>query len=72
MWRGVAKDSTASTAKFCATPKLLDQIFDLMAIRVVLAPAAVTGLSPDDEEKAVCYRALRDHSLDLDADSGTL
>jgi len=36
--------------------KNLDQIFDLMAIRVILDGAG-TGLA-DDEEKAACYRAL--------------
>lgn len=45
--------------------KNLDQIFDLMAIRVILdaggAGAAIYGVragTADDEEKAVCYRAL--------------
>lgn len=38
--------------------KSLDQIFDLMAIRVVLEPQGDYALSLDDEEKAVCYRAL--------------
>lgn len=37
--------------------KNLDQIFDLMAIRVNLKPISL-GLSVEDEEKAVCYRAL--------------
>ncbi len=37
--------------------KNLDQIFDLMAIRVNLQPISL-GLSVEDEEKAVCYRAL--------------
>jgi guanosine-3',5'-bis(diphosphate) 3'-pyrophosphohydrolase len=37
--------------------KNLDQIFDLMAIRVNLKPVTY-GLSFEDEEKAVCYRAL--------------
>ncbi len=37
--------------------KNLDQIFDLMAIRVVLDAAGVPG-TVDDEEKAGCYRAL--------------
>ena len=44
--------------------KTLDQIFDLMAIRVILetgAPVGAHGLpagTGDDEEKASCYRAL--------------
>ena len=44
--------------KILRDAKTLDQIFDLMAIRVVLAPTAGPGLSAEDEEKAVCYRAL--------------
>jgi GTP diphosphokinase / guanosine-3',5'-bis(diphosphate) 3'-diphosphatase len=43
--------------KILRDAKNLDQIFDLMAIRVVLEPVAA-GLSAEDEEKAVCYRAL--------------
>ena len=45
--------------------KHLDQIFDLMAIRVILdtpgaddAPGAPFDLTGDETEKAVCYRAL--------------
>lgn len=39
--------------------KTLDQIFDLMAIRAILEPTnGSSGLSQDDQEKAVCYRAL--------------
>ena len=39
--------------------KTLDQIFDLMAIRAIILPGAKNGeLSKEDEEKAVCYRAL--------------
>ncbi len=37
----------------------LDQIFDLMAIRAILeTDANGTSLTPEDAEKAVCYRAL--------------
>ena len=39
--------------------KNLDQIFDLMAIRAILAPdKPMPGMAPEDAEKAVCYRAL--------------
>jgi len=39
--------------------KNLDQIFDLMAIRAIIEPmSGVPGLSVEDQEKAVCYRAL--------------
>ncbi len=39
--------------------KNLDQIFDLMAIRAILAPdPPMLGMAPEDAEKAVCYRAL--------------
>ncbi len=39
--------------------KSLDQIFDLLAIRAILEPGDASGnLSRDDEEKALCYRAL--------------
>jgi GTP diphosphokinase / guanosine-3',5'-bis(diphosphate) 3'-diphosphatase len=45
--------------------KSLDQIFDLMAIRVILEaghddeePGGARPITPDDEEKASCYRAL--------------
>lgn len=39
--------------------KTLDQIFDLMAIRaIVKAKNGNLGLSPEDQEMAVCYRAL--------------
>jgi GTP diphosphokinase / guanosine-3',5'-bis(diphosphate) 3'-diphosphatase len=45
--------------------KSLDQIFDLMAIRVILdagagddEPGSARPATPDDEEKASCYRAL--------------
>ena len=39
--------------------KSLDQIFDLMAIRAILDPAASsTDLVGEEAEKAVCYRAL--------------
>ena len=39
--------------------KNLDQIFDLMAIRaIVRAPENGGDLTPEDREKAVCYRAL--------------
>ena len=45
--------------------KSLDQIFDLMAIRVILdaghgddEPGSARPITPDDEEKASCYRAL--------------
>jgi GTP diphosphokinase / guanosine-3',5'-bis(diphosphate) 3'-diphosphatase len=45
--------------------KSLDQIFDLMAIRVILdagdgddEPGSPRPIAPDDEEKASCYRAL--------------
>ncbi len=38
--------------------KTLDQIFDLMAIRAILEPNGNGALSQDDQEKAVCYRAL--------------
>ena len=44
--------------KILRDAKNLDQIFDLMAIRVVLSPTTHLGLSLEDEEKAVCYRAL--------------
>ena len=44
--------------KIIRDAKNLDQIFDLMAIRVVLTPTTSLGLSIEDEEKAVCYRAL--------------
>lgn len=44
--------------KIIRDAKNLDQIFDLMAIRVVLTPTTSLGLSAEDEEKAVCYRAL--------------
>ena len=37
--------------------KSLDQIFDLMAIRAVVEPSK-NGDASDDDEKAVCYRAL--------------
>ncbi|ADI14138.1 RelA/SpoT family protein [Truepera radiovictrix] len=37
--------------------KNLDQIFDLMAIRAILTPTG-GGESVEDEEKAICYRAL--------------
>ena len=37
--------------------KNLDQIFDLMAIRVILDAGGTPGAT-DDEEKASCYRAL--------------
>jgi GTP diphosphokinase / guanosine-3',5'-bis(diphosphate) 3'-diphosphatase len=37
--------------------KTLDQIFDLMAIRAMVEPGK-TGEFSDDDEKAVCYRAL--------------
>ncbi len=43
--------------KILRDAKNLDQIFDLMAIRVVLSPTTA-GMSAEDEEKAVCYRAL--------------
>jgi guanosine-3',5'-bis(diphosphate) 3'-pyrophosphohydrolase len=38
--------------------KNLDQIFDLMAIRAIIEPQNGSGLSREDQEKAVCYRAL--------------
>jgi GTP pyrophosphokinase len=40
--------------------KNLDQIFDLMAIRAIFDPqgSSLEGLSEDEAEKAVCYRAL--------------
>jgi GTP pyrophosphokinase len=42
--------------------KNLDQIFDLMAIRVIIAPNGSdlngSSLSCEDQEKALCYRAL--------------
>ncbi len=39
--------------------KSLDQIFDLMAIRVILDPnLSATELAGEEAEKAVCYRAL--------------
>ena len=40
--------------------KNLDQIFDLMAIRSIFDPSGsvAEGLSEDEAEKAVCYRAL--------------
>lgn len=39
--------------------KTLDQIFDLMAIRAILkAHENGSAMSPEDKEKAVCYRAL--------------
>jgi guanosine-3',5'-bis(diphosphate) 3'-pyrophosphohydrolase len=39
--------------------KNLDQIFDLMAIRVIIEPEDGNGtLSREDQEKALCYRAL--------------
>jgi GTP pyrophosphokinase len=38
--------------------KNLDQIFDLMAIRVIITPDYNSDLSESDQEKAVCYRAL--------------
>jgi GTP diphosphokinase / guanosine-3',5'-bis(diphosphate) 3'-diphosphatase len=44
--------------------KSLDQIFDLMAIRVILdagaddEPGSPRPTTPDDDEKASCYRAL--------------
>lgn len=39
--------------------KNLDQIFDLMAIRVIIEPENGSGtLSREDHEKALCYRAL--------------
>jgi guanosine-3',5'-bis(diphosphate) 3'-pyrophosphohydrolase len=44
--------------KIVRDAKNLDQIFDLMAIRVVLEPTHAAELSAEDEEKAVCYRAL--------------
>ena len=38
--------------------KNLDQIFDLMAIRAIIDPPANGGMSDEEKEKAVCYRAL--------------
>ena len=38
--------------------KSLDQIFDLMAIRVIIDAPKQAGMSDEDSEKAVCYRAL--------------
>ncbi|HEV2126091.1 MAG TPA: HD domain-containing protein, partial [Chloroflexota bacterium] len=38
--------------------KNLDQIFDLMAIRATVDVANSNGMSDEDKEKAVCYRAL--------------
>ncbi len=38
--------------------KNLDQIFDLMAIRAIIIPKNGSGMSIEDQEKAVCYRAL--------------
>ncbi|HEX7003132.1 MAG TPA: bifunctional (p)ppGpp synthetase/guanosine-3',5'-bis(diphosphate) 3'-pyrophosphohydrolase [Trueperaceae bacterium] len=38
--------------------KNLDQIFDLMAIRAIIEPSNGSDLSREDQEKAVCYRAL--------------
>ncbi|HEX7022963.1 MAG TPA: bifunctional (p)ppGpp synthetase/guanosine-3',5'-bis(diphosphate) 3'-pyrophosphohydrolase, partial [Trueperaceae bacterium] len=39
--------------------KSLDQIFDLMAIRAIIEPDENTpALNHDDQEKALCYRAL--------------
>ncbi|HZJ09918.1 MAG TPA: bifunctional (p)ppGpp synthetase/guanosine-3',5'-bis(diphosphate) 3'-pyrophosphohydrolase [Trueperaceae bacterium] len=41
--------------------RLLDQIFDLMAIRVILDPdpdPSSNGMAKEDAEKAACYRAL--------------
>lgn len=39
--------------------KSLDQIFDLMAIRAIIeTPPNGDGMTPDEKEKAVCYRAL--------------
>lgn len=37
--------------------KTLDQIFDLMAIRAIVEPVQ-NGNASDEDEKAVCYRAL--------------
>ena len=38
--------------------KSLDQIFDLMAIRAIIEPPENGGMSSEEREKAVCYRAL--------------
>ena len=38
--------------------KNLDQIFDLMAIRATVDAPGSDGMSDEDKEKAVCYRAL--------------
>jgi guanosine-3',5'-bis(diphosphate) 3'-pyrophosphohydrolase len=38
--------------------KNLDQIFDLMAIRAIIEPQNGSGMSREDQEKAVCYRTL--------------
>ena len=38
--------------------KSLDQIFDLMAIRAIIEPSENGGMSSEEREKAVCYRAL--------------
>ena len=38
--------------------KTLDQIFDLMAIRALIDADNGPGMSHDDQEKALCYRAL--------------
>jgi guanosine-3',5'-bis(diphosphate) 3'-pyrophosphohydrolase len=38
--------------------KNLDQIFDLMAIRAIIEPQNGADMTREDQEKAVCYRAL--------------
>src|SRR5690606_3189896 len=45
--------------KMVRDSRSLDQIFDLMAIRVILDPEpTANGMAQEDVEKAACYRAL--------------
>ncbi len=54
---GRSKDLYSIYRKMHRDSRSLDQIFDLMAVRVIIDPEGKTEVG-DEQEKAVCYRAL--------------